>query len=88
MNIKAPINKFVAINNEVETSIEGFMMNPEGRDLTIEAKVIAAGSNISDVKVGDIIIYPSSRGIKAFYEGQELVMVDYQSMLFFKTQEK
>jgi len=85
--IKAPINKFVVVNKEVETSLGDFMIDPDGRDVTIEAEVIAAGNNISDVKIGDIIIYPKSRGIKSFYEGKEVTTVDYGSMNYFKTQE-
>jgi len=82
--IKAPYNKFVVVNEEIETDVGSFMVDPEGRDETIDAKVIAAGSNIADVKVGDIIVYPKSRGVKAYIKDLEIRVVSYESMLYFK----
>lgn len=84
--LRAPFNKLVVENHEIETTLGDFMIDPDGRDTTIEATVIAKGNNITDVEVGDVITYPKSRGIAAMIGDQEIRVVDYQSMLYYQTQ--
>lgn len=81
--IRAPKDKFIVINKEVQTSLGDFMMSEDGVDNNVDGEVIAVGKNITDVKKGNIITYPSSRGVKAFYEEQEIRVVDYGSMIYF-----
>jgi co-chaperonin GroES (HSP10) len=80
MNIKAPIGRILVNQQPVETEIGEFVVDQEGRDDSVRGEVIAIGEDITDIKVGDTVVYPRSRGIRVFNEEGEVHVVQYLSL--------
>ncbi len=77
----------VVIEQDVKRDLGGIDLGDEGIDNTIEGEVVAVGADIKDVKIGYIIVYPRGRGEYCFVDGQQYKILQYLSMLIYKTRE-
>ncbi len=82
MNFK-PLGKRVLVQRtEVEEkTASGIILVDSAKEKPNTAKVIAVGSEVSEVKVDDVIVFESFRGTEISLEGNDYLVLDLENII-------
>lgn len=82
MNFK-PLGERVLVERaEVENKTESGIFIPDNaKEKPQTAKVIAVGTKVEDVKVGDIIVFEQFRGTEIKLEGKEYLILNIENVI-------
>lgn len=81
-------SKLVVTDHDAITGYMGLEFDPEGVETVTDATVAAKGDNILDINVGDVVVYPRSRGVRFTIDGVFYNVIDYGSVLIVKKQQQ
>lgn len=82
MNIK-PIGARVLVEQvEAEKqTVSGIIIPDAAQEKPLQAKVVAVGQEVKEVKTGDIVLYGKYKGTELEYEGKKFIMLDLEDVL-------
>ncbi|RXK11937.1 co-chaperone GroES [Halarcobacter mediterraneus] len=82
MNFK-PLGKRVLVQRtEVEEkTASGIILVDSAKEKPNTAKVIAIGSEVSELKEGDIIVFEQFRGTELSLEGEDYLVLDIENII-------
>ncbi|WP_198306212.1 co-chaperone GroES [Arcobacter vandammei] len=82
MNFKPLGERVLVERTEVENkTASGIIIPDNAKEKPQSAKVVAIGSKVEDVKVGDVIIFEQYRGTEIKLEGSEYLILNIENIL-------
>jgi len=83
MKTLIPVGNRVAIrmNAVKEETDSGIVLAPSNQEKQNKGKVIAVGSEVEDVNVGDRVIFPDYSGTSLVYNEEELLILNAKECL-------
>ncbi len=82
MNFK-PLGDRVLVKTveEANTTASGIIIPDNAKEKPNRAEVIAVGSDVEDVKVGDTVVYGKYSGTELVLEGSEYIVLELSDVL-------
>ena len=82
MNFK-PLGKrvLVQIKEAEEKTASGIILVDSAKEKPNTAEVKAVGSEVSEVKVGDIVVFEQYRGTELSLEGEDYLVLDLENVM-------
>ncbi|AXH11554.1 co-chaperone GroES [Halarcobacter bivalviorum] len=82
MNFKPLGKRVLAQRTEVEEkTASGIILVDSAKEKPNTAKVIAVGSEVSELKEGDIIVFEQYRGSELSLEGEDYLVLDIENII-------
>lgn len=82
MNFKPLGKRVLAQRTEVEEkTASGIILVDSAKEKPNTAKVIAVGSEVSELKEGDIIVFEQYRGTELSLEGEDYLVLDIENII-------
>ncbi len=82
-NMLKPLGKRVIIKKveAEEKTASGIVLPSQAKEKPQLAEVLAIGSEITDIKVGDKVVFKKFVGTEIKVDGEELIIVDFNDIL-------
>ncbi|XPV53153.1 MAG: co-chaperone GroES [Halarcobacter ebronensis] len=82
MNFKPLGKRVLAQRTEVEEkTASGIILVDSAKEKPNTAKVVAVGSEVSELKEGDIIVFEQFRGTELSLEGEDYLVLDIENVI-------
>ncbi|RXJ90272.1 co-chaperone GroES [Arcobacter sp. CECT 8983] len=82
MNFKPLGKRVLAQRTEVEEkTASGIILVDSAKEKPNTAKVVAIGSEVSELKEGDIIVFEQFRGTELSLEGEDYLVLDIENVI-------
>jgi len=82
MNFKPLGKRVLAQRTEVEEkTASGIILVDSAKEKPNTAKVVAVGSEVSELKEGDIIVFEQFRGTELSLEGDDYLVLDIENII-------
>ena len=82
MNFKPLGKRVLAQRTEVEEkTASGIILVDSAKEKPNTAKVIAVGSEVSELKEGDIFVFEQFRGTELSLEGEDYLVLDIENVI-------
>ena len=82
MNFKPLGKRVLAQRTEVEEkTASGIILVDSAKEKPNTAKVIAVGSDVTELKTGDIIVFEQFRGTELSLEGEDYLVLDIENII-------